>query len=73
MKISQELEENIDRICIKCDITKEDIKKSQSKYINNRNCYKVIGQKEVLETKVPRWLTQAEARQIKMEMEEFAF
>ncbi len=55
------------------DITREQVKKSQNKYINNSNSHKLLGREEVLNAKIPNWLTVQVAKQIKREMEEFAY
>ena len=54
-------------------ISKEEIKRSQNKYINNSNSHKILAREEVLNAKIPKWLTPTVALDIKHEMEEFAF
>ena len=42
------MEHNLDDICDIYNITKDDIKRSQNKYINNSNSHKLLGREEVL-------------------------
>ena len=52
-ELGQELDNNLDEICKEYDLLKDEVRKSQSKYINNRNCHKLLGQDEVLRAKIP--------------------
>lgn len=70
--LAQELDINMDTLCDQYGITKEDINRSSDKYLNNTNSNRVLGQDEVLRQRVPKWLTQSEARKIVDEMKQFA-
>lgn len=72
-KLGDEIERNLDDICDLYSINKEDIKKSQNKYINNSNSHKLLGREEVINAKIPQGLTPLKALDIEREMESFAF
>jgi hypothetical protein len=59
------MERNLDDLSDIFNISKDDIKRSQNKYINNSNSHKLLGRDEVLNAKVPRWLNPSEAIKIK--------
>ena len=69
----REMERNLEDLADIHGISKEEIKRSQNKYFNNSNSHKLLGRDEVLQAKVPKWLTTSQALNIKHEMEEFAF
>ncbi len=52
-KIARELEMNMNEICDQMGITIDEIKRSQTKYINNRNSHRLLGADETLEAKIP--------------------
>ena len=60
-------------LCEEYNLTREEIKRSQTKYINNRNSHMLLGKDEVLRCRVPRNLTPAKAKVIEKEMERFAY
>lgn len=56
-RITNELELNLDEICSRLNITKDEFNQSQLIYINNNNSHKLIGVEETLNTKIPKHLT----------------
>ncbi|CDW82032.1 UNKNOWN [Stylonychia lemnae] len=71
-KLGAALERNLDDISDIYGVSKDQIKKSQNKYINNSNSHKLLARQEVLQARIPRWLDSNKALDIKHEMEEYA-
>ena len=46
--ISQETEENLHELCDAHNLTKEEIQRSQAKYINNNNSHRLLGVEDTL-------------------------
>lgn len=63
----------MDEICYLLGVSRDEIKRSQDKYINNRNSHKLLGADEALHALIPSWLTPQRAKLIKGEMEEYAY
>lgn len=72
MKLGLALERNLEDISDLYNVSKQQIEKSQNKYMNTSNSHKLLGRQEVLNAKIPRWLDTKKALEIKHEMEEYA-
>ncbi len=72
IKIAEEFDRNIEKLCSELEITMNDIKRAQNKYFQNKRPHILLGVDEVLNVKVPRDLTRNKATNIQIEMEEFA-
>eukprot|EP00347_Sterkiella_histriomuscorum_P005861 403354996 len=72
-QLGQALEKNLEDLADIYSIRQEDIRRSQSKYINNSNSHKLLARNEVLQAEIPTFLTQEVALEIKHEMEEYAY
>lgn len=71
-RITNELEQNLDEICTRLNITKDEFNQSQLNHINNTNSHKLIGVEETLMSKIPNHLTVQRAKKIKTDMEQYA-
>lgn len=52
-EIITELDHNLEELCDKLDITKDDIRQSQNRYLDSKNSHKLLGTEEVLNAKIP--------------------
>jgi len=71
--ISKETEENLHEICDAHNLTREEIQRSQAKYINNNNSHRLLGVEDTLLSRIPDTLTPARAKRIKQDMEDYAY
>lgn len=71
-RITNELDLNLDEICSRLNITKDEFNQSSLIYINNNNSHRLIGVEETLTSKLPKHLTVQRAKKIKQDMEQYA-
>ena len=68
-RICQVLEESLDVICDRFSVTRDEIRKANEKYIDNKNSHKLLGTDECLSVEVPSHLTPQTAMKIKREID----